>query len=158
MDYATPSIRPDGRLLAAGSSRGVVLWDLADGTELAYLPIGLAWEPRFEPSGDLMTSGRSACGGGRSGSTPRRGELRIGPPRRLPLPVTDGGISQDRSGRITAVANYRFAYVAAPGRTFRVGPLDDCRGVSISPDGHWLATGSHMTSRGAQVWRIDDAA
>ena len=54
-----------------------------------------------------------------------------------------------------ALADHDYAYVATPERTIRVGPLDDCRGVAVSPDGQWLATGSHR-SRGAQVWRIAD--
>ena len=36
-----------------------------------------------------------------------------------------------------------------------MGPLDDCRYVAVSPDGQWLATGSHGQN-GAQVWRIRD--
>ena len=40
---ARPSIRHDGRVLAVGTDQGVVLWDLARGTELAFLPIGNAW-------------------------------------------------------------------------------------------------------------------
>jgi eukaryotic-like serine/threonine-protein kinase len=38
-----------------------------------------------------------------------------------------------------------------------VGPLDDCRYVAVSPDGKWLATGSHGKN-GAQVWQISDGA
>src|SRR5262249_51460182 len=34
---------------------------------------------------------------------------------------------------------------------------DDVRSVAVSPDGEWLATGSHGAT-GAQVWRIRDAA
>jgi eukaryotic-like serine/threonine-protein kinase len=37
----------------------------------------------------------------------------------------------------------------------KVGPLDNCRYVAVSPDGEWLATGSHHL--GAQVWRVRDA-
>ena len=42
------------------------------------------------------------------------------------------------------------------GRSLCIGPLDDCRGVAVSPDGRWLATGTHIESRGAQVWSIPD--
>ena len=52
-----PSIRSDGRVLALGTDRGVAIWDLARGVELAFLPIGLAWHTAFEPTGDLLTSG-----------------------------------------------------------------------------------------------------
>ena len=37
----------------------------------------------------------------------------------------------------------------------RSGPLDDCRGVSVSPDGQWLATGSHQIG-GVTIWRLPD--
>ena len=56
-NYGRPSVRHDGRVLAVGTDRGAVLWDLARGTELAYLPIANAWHLMFEASGDLITSG-----------------------------------------------------------------------------------------------------
>jgi hypothetical protein len=55
-----------------------------------------------------------------------------------------------------ALADHDLVFVATPERTIPVGPLDDCRGVAVSPDGEWLATGSHGTS-GFQVWHIHDA-
>ena len=70
----------------SGTNRGVVLWDLARGTELAFLPIGIRLAPRCSRRrATCSPAGRSACSGGRSGSTPERGEFRIGPPHRLPL-------------------------------------------------------------------------
>ena len=41
-----------------------------------------------------------------------------------------------------------------PDRSFALRPLEDTRSVAVSPDGAWLATGSHL--RGAQVWRTSD--
>jgi WD40 repeat protein len=155
MGYRGPSIHPDGRILAAGADRVLVLWDLADGKELAFLPIGLVWGSLFEPAGDLITFGAIGVQRWPIRLHAGRGELKIGPPRRLPLPESACGLARDRSGRIVAAADHTHAYVAAPGRTFRVGPLDDCRYVAVSPDGRWLATGSHV--RGVQVWRIDEA-
>ncbi len=61
-------------------------------------------------------------------------------------------------GRIMAWSDHDLAFVATPERTVHVGPLDDCRFVAVSPDGKWLATGSHVATKGAQVWRIRDAA
>jgi hypothetical protein len=55
-----------------------------------------------------------------------------------------------------ALPDHDFAFVATPERTIHVGPLDDCRYVAVSPDGQWLATGSHIGTKGAQVWRIRD--
>jgi tetratricopeptide (TPR) repeat protein len=73
------------------------------------------------------------------------------------LPVGGCGIDEDRLGRIVAKAVRSRAYVQTAERAFHVGPLDDVRSVAVSPDGQWLATGSHGQS-GAQVWRIRDAA
>ncbi len=158
MNYGYPSIRKEGRILAVGTSHGVILWDLANGRELALLPIGMAWHSRFEASGDLLTNGDAGVRRWPVRLDESRGELAIGPPRRLPLPATHGGMAQDRSGRIVAVAARTDAVVATPDRTFAIGSLDDCRSVAVSPDGRYLATGTHVASRGAQVWRIADGS
>jgi WD40 repeat protein len=156
MDYQRASIRRDGRLMIVGTTRGAILWDLARGTELAFLAIGGAWNAMFEPSGDLITGGSAGVQRWPIGLDPARGAFRIGPPRRLPMPASGGQLGEDRSGRIVALAIHTYAQVMTPGRTFHFGPLDDCRGVAVSPDGRWLATGSHV--RGAQVWSLDDGA
>jgi WD40 repeat protein len=153
--YYAPSIRCDGRVLTVGTSQGVMLWDLARGAELAFLPIGLAWHLRFEPSGDLLTSGALGVQRWPIQLDLDRRVFRIGPPRQLPLPPGAGGIGADRSGRIVAKADHKFAFIARPEETIRVGPLDDCRGVAVSPDGEWLATGNH--AGGGEVWRLRDA-
>ncbi len=154
--YAGVSVRHDGRVLAVGTDRGVVLWDLARGTELAFLPIETAWQVMFDPSGDLITSGSMGVLRWPIQLNPEPGESRIGPPKSLPLPAGNCCIAEDRSGRILAKADHEVAFVATAQRTIRIGPLDDCRYVSISPDGQWLATGTHSESRGAQVWRTAD--
>jgi WD40 repeat protein/tRNA A-37 threonylcarbamoyl transferase component Bud32 len=157
MHYECASIRGDGRLLAVGTDRGVVLWDLASGRELGFLPIGLARHLMFEASGDLLTSGSIGVRRWPVQLDSDRGEFRIGPPRQLPFPSNDAGIAEDRLGRIVALANFGATHVLTPDRKFEVGPLDDVRSVAVSPDGKWLATGSHGHN-GAQVWRISDAA
>jgi serine/threonine protein kinase/WD40 repeat protein len=157
ISYADAAIRHDGRVLAVGTSRGVALWDLAHGAELAFLPVGVSWHLVFEPSGDLITSGSIGVRRWPIQLDLDRGEFRIGPPRHLALPAGDCGIAEDRLGRIVARPDHDFAFVATPGGTIHLGPLDDCRYVAVSPDGAWLATGSHIATKGAQVWRIRDA-
>ena len=122
MDYADPSIRHDGRVLAVGSDRGAVLWDLARGTELAFLPIGNAWNLMFEPSGDLITNGSMGVQRWPIQLDPDRGEFRIGPPRQLRLPASLGGMAEDRSGRIVAKANHELCLRRDPGADDPRGP------------------------------------
>ena len=85
-----------------------------------------------------------------------RGRLEIGHPQKLNLPQGNGSISTDASASTVAKANFNYAYVANSAGTRRVGPLNDCRSVAVSPDGQWLATGTHVSSQGAQLWRISD--
>jgi serine/threonine protein kinase/WD40 repeat protein/Flp pilus assembly protein TadD len=156
IQYGAPFIRHDGRLLAVGTSLGVALWDLARGVELAFLPIGYASWSKLEPSGDLLTSGPIGVWRWPIHLDLDRGEFRIGPPCQLPLPAKTFGIDQDRSGRIVALAAESVAHVLTPEQASDIGPLDDCRSVAVSPDGAWLATGSHGKAS-AQVWRLSDA-
>jgi serine/threonine protein kinase/WD40 repeat protein len=149
------SIRRDGRLLAVGTDRGVVLWDLGSGRELAFLSIGTAWHLLFEASGDLLTTGAIGMWRWPVQLDSGRDQFRIGPPRQLPFARANLGLAEDLSGRIVALANYVRAEVQISGRLTHVGPLDDCRSVAVSPDGQWLATGSYGRN-GAQVWRIGD--
>jgi tetratricopeptide (TPR) repeat protein len=158
IDYRSASIHRDGRLLAVGTNQGVAIWDLAHDRELAFLPIGPASQVLFEASGDLVTSGKIGARRWPCRLDLDRREFHIGPPTQLPLPAADCGIAEDRAGRIMAWADRDLAFVATSDRTIHVGPLDDCRFVAVSPDGQWLATGSHVASKGAQIWRIRDGA
>ena len=156
IDVSDAAIRRDGRVLAVGTSRGVALWDLAHGAELAFLPIENARQVIFEASGDLLTSGSIGVRRWPILLDLDRGEFRIGPSRQLSLPAGDCGIVEDRLGQLVALADHDFAFVATPERTIHLGPLDDCRSVAVSPDGEWLATGSFGT-KAVQIWRIRDA-
>ncbi len=154
--YRMSSMHRDGRVLALAMSNGVTLWDVARGAELALLPIRNVWQLFFEASGDLITCGDHGGLRWAVRHDPERGGFRIGPPTSLPFPAKGKGIGEDRQGRTVAVAYQDHALVAMPEQVVRVGPLDDCRNVAVSPDGQWLATGSH--TRGAQVWRLDGLA
>ena len=105
LGYQRVSIHRGSRVLAVGTDRGAVLWDMDRGTELAFLPIGNAWQLMFEPSGDLITSGSIGVRRWPIQIDAGRGEFRIGHPLQLPLPEGSGPISQDRSGRVVALGH-----------------------------------------------------
>ena len=92
--YWQAAIRRDGRVLAVGTSRGVALWDLARGDELAFLPIGKACGTIFEASGDLLTREPMGVRRWPIQLVPDRGDFRIGPPR--PASVTGGRLCHGR--------------------------------------------------------------
>jgi WD40 repeat protein len=139
-----------------GTAQGVVLWELARGTELTFLPVGLAWHSMFEPSGDLLTNGSVGVWRWPIRLEVGRSELHIGPPRRVDLPGSTCSIAEDHSGRVVALADHGVAHILTPDRVYRLEHLDDCRYIAVSPDGQWMATGSHY--RGALVWRIRDGS
>jgi eukaryotic-like serine/threonine-protein kinase len=153
--HERPSIRHDN-LLAVGSTTGVVLWDLESGTECAYLPIGSTWHIMFDANGDLLTSGATGLWRWPVRLDTERGQFRIGPPSSLPFSRASGQFDEDRAGRVTATARGNHVEVLQSGRVSRIESLDDCRYVAVSPDGQWLATGSH--NLGTQVWRASDAS
>ena len=108
----------------------------------------------FEATGELITSGPIGVWRWPVELEPDRGKFRIGPPRQLPFSSAAGTIAEDLSGQIVARDRLTYADIFVSGHLRKVGPLDDCRSVAVSPDGRWLATGSHH--KGAQVWRIHD--
>jgi serine/threonine protein kinase/WD40 repeat protein/tetratricopeptide (TPR) repeat protein len=157
IDYGRAAMDRDGRILALGTGQGVALWDLARGTEMALLPIGNAWHLIFESSGSLLTSGTLGVWRWPIQHDPDRRILRVGPPHQLDLPAGLGGIAEDGPGRIVAKANFGAAYAVTSDREFQFGPLDDGRSVAVSPDGKWLATGSHSVGA-PQIWCIADGS
>src|SRR5262249_29583018 len=111
----------------------------------------------FGASGDLFTSGTAGVWRWPVRLDPDLKRFRIGPPHRLGLPSgANRGFASDPTGRIVAKADFDNCAVVTPERSFTVGPLIDCRYVAISPDGRWLATGSHGKN-GVQVWSLPDA-
>jgi WD40 repeat protein/Tfp pilus assembly protein PilF len=154
--YNTPAIRHDGRILAVGTNLGVGLWDLAHGLELGFLKIGQAAHLLFTSSGDLITGGAAGVRLWPIQLDAGASEFRIGPPQLVPLPRGLERIAGDRTGQVLALADLDTAHVCTPDRVFQIRSLSQVRSVAVSPNGSWLATGSHGRN-GAQVWRVTDA-
>jgi WD40 repeat protein/tetratricopeptide (TPR) repeat protein len=156
VEHGRLSISPDGRVLAAGTPKGVVLWDLERGNELGLLTIGHTPYVVFEPSGDLLTNGFTAVRRWPIRLDALQGEFRVGPPRAVPFVSGKYEVASDRLGHVVASAGGHWASVSTPDRAFQLRSLGEVRSVAVSPDGEWIATGSHGRN-GAQVWAVRDA-
>ena len=154
IEIGRASVRHDGQMLAVPTRQGVVLWDLAHGTQLGTVGVGHAMDSLFEESGDLLTAGDLGVWRWPVRVDRDRGIVHIGPPDPLPLHGRLQ-IAEDRSGRIVAQANVNRVDIVASQRAFALDALDDVRGVAVSPDGEWLATSSFSTG-GIHLWRASD--
>jgi WD40 repeat protein len=149
-EYCRSSVHPDGRLLAVGTTDGVSLFDLASGLDVGHLDLGLNHTAQFDPAtGDLLTLGD--LGLIRWPVRVEKGNpisVRIGPPKRLlATPAEDNEFRISKDGRTIAVAEYSRVLVLhadRPDKPVILAPTVDVRQeISISPDGRWVATGSH---------------
>ncbi len=106
----------------------------------------------FEPSGALLASERNGLRRWPVREEPAApGELRLGPPEELHVPGKDIAISRD--GGVVASGQGWGAFVLHsdhPAQPVRLVP-HDAGAVSVSPDGRWVATGSHHRSL-VKVW------
>ena len=150
------SASTDGRLLATGMDGGLGFWDLTSRRHLGMnAPYSNTWAA-LESSGDLLTANAAGVFRRRFLPDPARPELyRYGPPQMLPLPASPLEIACSRDSRVIAVANFTGAIVLRkddPDHPIPLGPHEDTRYVAVSPDGRWVATGSHGRSPEVKVW------
>jgi WD40 repeat protein len=160
--YTNPKVHPGGRLLAAeGTGGSVVLIDLASGREVAALPAKSAWQHplHWEPSGDLLVYGTTGLIRWPVRAEPAaQAHHRLGPPEQLVSVMRADQWGSSADGQSIAIPDYsRGAIVVhrgGPARTVRLQPQQDVRNCAVSPDGHWVATGSHTNTDGlgAKVW------
>jgi serine/threonine protein kinase/WD40 repeat protein len=141
------ALSPSGRLLAVGTEDGIVLWDAARGSEVGSVGCGLTSCMVFEPSGALLANGPTGLRRWPVREDPAApGQPRLGPPEELPVPGSWHNIAISRDGGVVASAQGWGALVlhrdqaAQPVRLF---PHADVRYLAVSPDGLWVATGSH---------------
>jgi serine/threonine protein kinase/WD40 repeat protein/Flp pilus assembly protein TadD len=154
--YGSLAVSPRGRLLAAAMDDGLGFWDFRTGAPLAFVPrSGDVGGVVFEASGVLLTGGSGPFRWPVRPDPASPGLLRIGPPQKLPLAETVWTeIACSADGRVVASAQRWGALVwhrDRPGELIQLGPQEDTRLVSVSPDGRWVATGSQGRG-GAKVW------
>lgn len=158
--YYTCSIHPDGRLLAVGMRGGADLWDLASGKHLASIKLPTPnYHLLFGPSGELLTNGMDGLRRWPVQADPASPELaRVGPPQKLPVPGLGCVIASSRDGRVLASAQFKGGLVLhrdRPDKPVALGPHEDVRYIALSPDGRWVATGSHSGTK-VKVWHAKD--
>ena len=158
-DYGVCAFSPKDRLLAAGMLDGLGLWDRDTGTFLAFVPQNTADQIAFEPSGALLSNGADKLLRWPIRPDPvEGGTLRIGPAEQLSLPATSYlQVACSLDGHVLASAHLGGAYVWRPDKPDKPIPLTpqpNARFIALSPDGHWVATGSDF-ELGAKVWDVN---
>jgi serine/threonine protein kinase/WD40 repeat protein len=157
------AVSPKAPLLAVAMSDGLVgLWDLTDGHPLTFLPAEDAHTVLFERTGQLLTNGPS---GVREfpieidSTVPSL--IRIGKAQKLPLPGSQNHFASSADGQVLAVSG-RHPGALVWHRNLGKPPIplthEDARSVAVSPDGVWVATGSHGASLETKVWKASDGA
>ncbi len=163
-------VHPRGRLLAAATVRNTVadsvaIVDLAAGQLVARLKAGTFVPSVWDGPENLLTCGPAGllrwplCD-----DADEPGHYRFGPPTRLLEDYADAdaeiGISADTQ-TVAIPAGDRGAVLVhrgPPTQRYQLQPQQDVRSCSVSPDGRWVASGSHSNSDGlgAIVWNAHD--
>jgi WD40 repeat protein/Tfp pilus assembly protein PilF len=146
-----------GRWLAVRTDNGLSLIDLLACREAAQVPLAGNGPFRFDRADhSLWTYGENGLL-----RWPVRGDptdaLRVGPPERLLSTRQGQSWGASRDGEVVAIPIGRGAAVVwhrSSNRWLDLGKQDDVRNCAVSPDGKWVATGTHDLKRGAgaKVW------
>ena len=153
--YHTSAIHPDGRLVAVGMADGVDMWDLATGRHLASIQLPTQNSHiLIDRSGELLTSGGDHLRRWPIQVEPASGMVRVGPPQELPVAAVGRQIASSFDGRVLASAQYDGGLVLHRDRAdppIALGRHVDARHIAVSPDGRWVATGSHNGTK-VKIW------
>jgi WD40 repeat protein len=143
-------------LAAIGESDGFGIWDLARRRKLGFIPLQYPVQPLFDPHGGLWTSSRfELLHWPVKRDESDAGIFRIGPPRAvLGFPPSPFHIACSWNGDVLAAPEGAGAVVQHRGNRHLVhlAPHADVRQVAVSPDGRWVATGSHQAELVVKVW------
>jgi serine/threonine protein kinase/WD40 repeat protein len=155
--FLRAAVSPDGRALAVAMREGLGFWDLSSGRELAFAQLGNTESVSFETDRALLTFGdQGLFRWPISGEDMAEGCVRIGPPERLPAPGSWTQMAQSQDGQVVAIGRYNqgglVLHRSRSNATVTLSPHEDVRHIGISPDGHWVATGSHGANLEVKVW------
>ena len=158
-DIWSTSFSGDGHWLAAGTERGLELWDLARGTQVAEARVGSTYSVEFAPgTGELLTAGQGGvqvwpvgiAGGNLSGTN------QLGQPRRITLedgslPVRAHWQEGGRSWLLLTRATVRWQERNGAAARWRVVGNGYFNDGCLDPGGKWLATSTWL-GEGTQIW------
>ncbi|QVL34101.1 protein kinase [Telmatocola sphagniphila] len=150
------SIHPSGRIIAQATSKGSTLFDLENGQKLFRFPAGTR-SVKLENSGTaIVLSWKGLSRYPLSLEPLRQNNLQLGFEEIGSQVGSDCDFDISRDGRIIAIpegtGKNGASFSIDNGKPIKV-THPDCRRVSLSPDGHWLATGSHHGT-GARIWTL----
>jgi WD40 repeat protein/tRNA A-37 threonylcarbamoyl transferase component Bud32 len=148
-----------GRLLAAYTQEGIALVDVLRSEEVALLPLPGNNPLWFEAKGKALWTygGSGVLRWPIQTDLTDRNKRRVGPPQRMASTTTGDRWGSSADLNIIAIPNYSrgaLLWQRAANRTLPLGPQDDVRFCAVSPDGRWVATGTHTfrEGAGAKVW------
>jgi serine/threonine protein kinase/WD40 repeat protein/tetratricopeptide (TPR) repeat protein len=162
-------VSPDGWLVTTCDGDGVRLWQADTGRELGYLKAGYCETVLFHPDGQsLISLGRWGLYRWPIRPHPERGSdaIRVGPPELLrETAVNDWSkatwlpdhrtlaLIDNPNARVLLVDSSRPHPAWSRATAFDSGENHGMRGVTVSPDGHWLAVGGWKQA-GVRVWDL----
>ena len=144
---------PDGRIVAIGSPAGVSLVDPRSGFELAVLPDRDPMYLQFDDSGALLICGPDGVHRWPMLSKSQGRIVHVqSPENRFDKLPPNTQCSASRDGTVAAMASpgsdagaivMHQARAGGEVRRLVAGPQTDVRRCAVSPDGKWVAAGSH---------------
>ncbi len=141
----------ESRLLAYAAGDGIALVDVARGQEAGLLRLPNNVPLQFEPRGEaLWTYGLAGLLRWPLHTDSADKERRVGPPQALPSNSTFGVTwGSNPEVNLVAIPNRQGALLwqRAANRTLTLAPQEDVRSCAVSPNGRWVATGSHWPPR-----------
>src|SRR5262249_6623599 len=142
----------ESRLLAYAAGAGIALVDVARSQEAALLPLANNVPLQFEPRGEaLWTYGPAGLLRWPLHTDSAAKEQRVGPPQTL-VPISTFAVNWGSNPEVNLVAipngnEGALLWQRAAKRTLRLPQQEDVRFSAVSPDGRWVATGSHSQPR-----------
>ncbi len=155
---ADSALHADGQLLAIRVPEGIALIDLTRHAEVDVVPIPRNRPFRFDlKANELWTNGSKGLVSWPLQTAPDTGAVRLGPPRLLSSfnhEVTFGASADGETIAIPNLERGALLWQRADNRMLPLEPQEDVRTCAVSPDGHWVATGSHDALHGAggKIW------